>query len=129
MKVYPDWVIKHKKSGTSIKQIGDNYYLYACTSKYDKNKGYPVSIQRYIGRITEGGLIEPEKITFIPGKDKIVLMKDEFDLSMFTDKEKELIENIPLIKVLDKYYTGLLPSKVITTINKYYALEEGVLRK
>ena len=32
-KIYPDWVEKEHVKGTSIKQIGDNSYLYECTSK------------------------------------------------------------------------------------------------
>ena len=40
MKKYPDWVEKYHIPGTTLKQIGDNYYLYSSTSKYDKNKSY-----------------------------------------------------------------------------------------
>ena len=28
MKKYPDWVEKYHTPGTTLKQIGDNYYLY-----------------------------------------------------------------------------------------------------
>ena len=84
-KVYPDWVEKHHTKGTSVKQIRDNYYLYAVTSHYSREKGYPVSEQRYIGKITEEGLIEPDKISFIPGVDKLVLFRDVFDLSIFSE--------------------------------------------
>lgn len=59
-KIYPDWVEKQHVKGTSIKQIRDNYYLYSVTSHYSKEKGYPVSEQRYIGKITEySGVAEP----------------------------------------------------------------------
>ena len=37
-KIYPDWVEKEHVKGTSIKQIGENYYLYECTSKKVKGK-------------------------------------------------------------------------------------------
>ena len=79
-KIYPDWVEKQHVKGTSIKQIRDNYYLYSVTSHYSKEKGYPVSEQRYIGKITPEGLIEPEKITFIPGIDKLILLRDAINL-------------------------------------------------
>ena len=79
MKRYPDWVEKEHIKGTSIKQIGDNYYLYSVTSKYSKDKGYPVSIQRYIDKIIKDGLIEPDKISFIPTKDKLALLKNLSD--------------------------------------------------
>ena len=66
-KVYPDWVEKHHTKGTSVKQIRDNYYLYAVTSHYSREKGYPVSEQRYIGKITEEGLIVGGEILFLQG--------------------------------------------------------------
>lgn len=27
-KVYPEWVQKHKAKGTSVRKVGNNYYLY-----------------------------------------------------------------------------------------------------
>lgn len=54
----PDWVKAYKKPGTTIKQIGKSYYLYSSTSKKVPDKPYPVSIQKYLGRITEEGLID-----------------------------------------------------------------------
>ena len=89
-KIYPDWVEKHHTKGTTIKQIGDNYYLYSATSKYNKDKGYATSIQRYIGRITkEDGLIKAETISFMPSRDKISLLKDCFDLSKLPTKNRK----------------------------------------
>lgn len=55
---YPEWVNKYKERGTSIKKVGDNYYLYKTTSKRVKGKDYPVTKSTYIGIITKGGLIE-----------------------------------------------------------------------
>lgn len=54
---YPDWVMKQKRPGTSIKKIGNNFYLYYATSKYVKDKPYPVSMQTYIGKITKDGIV------------------------------------------------------------------------
>ncbi len=53
----PNWVLKHKKPGTTIKKIGNNYYLYYATSSRLPDKKYPVSVQSYIGKITEQGVI------------------------------------------------------------------------
>ena len=53
----PEWVLKHKKPGCTIKEINGKYYLYYATSRYDPNKSYPVSIQTYIGRITPEGVV------------------------------------------------------------------------
>ena len=126
MKSYPSWVENHHIKGTSIKQIGDNYYLYSVTSKYSKEKGYPISIQRYIGKITkEDGLIEPNKISFIPGKDKLVLFKDCFDLSLYSTSDINLIKDIPVINIDNRYYVGNISSKLIKIIDKHYSYSEG----
>jgi hypothetical protein len=34
----PEWVKKHKISGTQIVQIGNNYYLYKIKSIWDRKK-------------------------------------------------------------------------------------------
>ncbi len=52
-KVYPDWVEKYHVKGTSIKKLKNGYGLYKCTSVYDKDRGYPKSVQVYLGMITE----------------------------------------------------------------------------
>ncbi len=126
-KIYPDWVEKEHVKGTSIKQIGDNYYLYECTSKKVKGKSYPVSIQRYIGKITKEGLIKPETISFIPEKDVLVQLRDEFDLSDIAEADRELLEHVCLLKVSSIYYIGKLDSKTVKAVNKYFNIEEGVL--
>ena len=126
-KIYPDWVEKEHVKGTSIKQIGDNYYLYECTSKKVKGKSYPVSIQRYIGKITQEGLIKPETISFIPLKDNLVQLRDEFDLSDIDGIDREILEHISLLKVSSIYYIGKIDNKTMKVLNKYFDVEEGVL--
>lgn len=60
--MYPDWVLKHKIKGTNISQINGRYYLYECSSVWDKEKGRARKITgKYLGRITEDGLIPPKK--------------------------------------------------------------------
>ena len=126
-KIYPDWVEKEHVKGTSIKQIGDNYYLYECTSKNVRGKSYPVSIQRYIGKITKEGLIKPETISFIPLKDNLVQLRDEFDLSDIDEIDRVILEHISLLKVSSIYYIGKLDNKTMKVLNKYFDVEEGVL--
>ena len=126
-KIYPDWVEKEHVKGTSIKQIGDNYYLYECTSKNVRGKSYPVSIQRYIGKITQEGLIKPETISFIPLKDNLVQLRDEFDLSDIDGIDREILEHISLLKVSSIYYIGKIDNKTMKVLNKYFDVEEGVL--
>ena len=64
---YPDWVEKHKKKSTSVKRIGDSYYLYRVTSERVAGKKHPVSRQTYIGKITEKG-VERAGIRIVPEK-------------------------------------------------------------
>ena len=124
-KVYPDWVEKQHVKGTSIKQIGENYYLYECTSKNVRGKSYPVSIQRYIGKITQEGLIKPETISFIPLKDNLVQLRDEFNLSDIDEIDRVILEHISLLKVSSIYYIGKLDNKTMKVLNKYFDIEEG----
>ena len=126
-KIYPDWVEKEHVKGTSIKQIGENYYLYECTSKKVKDKSYPVSIQRYIGKITPEGLIKPETISFIPLKDNLVQLRDEFDLSDIEKADKDILEHVCLLKLSSIYYIGKLDNKTMKVLNKYFDVTEGVL--
>ena len=126
-KIYPDWVEKEHVKGTSIKQIGENYYLYECTSKNVRGKSYPVSIQRYIGKITPEGLIKPEIISFIPLKDNLLQLRDEFDLSDIEKADKEILEHVCLLKLSSIYYIGKLDNKTMKVLNKYFDIDSGML--
>jgi hypothetical protein len=127
-KIYPDWVEKHHTKGTSVKQIRDNYYLYSVTSHYSRERGYPVSEQRYIGKITEDGLIEPDKISFIPGVDRLVLFRDIFDLSELSESDKQILNEIPLLKIGSCAYTGHLNRKQISVLKLHFNYDNGVIR-
>lgn len=61
MSRYPDWVNQFKTKGTSVKKVGDSYYLYSNTSKYVKGKKYPQPIQSFIGVITPEGVVETHR--------------------------------------------------------------------
>lgn len=58
MSNYPDWVNSYKTKGTSIKKVGNNYYLYKTTSHRVPGKKYPQAVSEYIGIITEDGVKE-----------------------------------------------------------------------
>ena len=58
MSHYPDWVNAFKEKGTSIKRVGNEYYLYHSTSKRVPGKKYPQPVQEYIGIITREGVIK-----------------------------------------------------------------------
>jgi hypothetical protein len=55
---YPDWVNAQKTKGTSIKKVGDSYYLYSATSKRVAGKKYPQPVQKFIGTITPSGVVK-----------------------------------------------------------------------
>lgn len=125
---YPDYVERYHTKGTSIKKIRDNYYLYRVTSFYVKGKGYPLSRQTYIGRIDkEKGLIRKKAVSFTPGKDEILLFGDVFSLSAYSEKEKALLKNIPVLCVDKICYTGKLDKKIVSLIAKNYSYDEGVV--
>ena len=56
MSNYPDWVNAYKEKGTSVKKVGNEYYLYRSTSKRVQGKKYPQPVQVYIGTITKEGV-------------------------------------------------------------------------
>ena len=57
MSNYPDWVNAFKEKGTSIKKVGNEYYLYRATSKRVPGKKWPQPVEEYIGIITREGVV------------------------------------------------------------------------
>ena len=55
-KVYPDWVQEQRTTGTTVKRVGNNYYLYKHSSKRVPGKKNPVPVDTYIGKITPDGI-------------------------------------------------------------------------
>ena len=55
-KVYPDWVQEQRTTGTTVKKVGNNYYLYKHSSKRVPGKKNPVPVDTYIGKITPDGI-------------------------------------------------------------------------
>lgn len=60
--VYPDWVQEHRTQGTTVKKIGNSYYLYKRTSRRVPGKKYPQPIDSYIGIITPEGVVKGKSI-------------------------------------------------------------------
>lgn len=120
--MYPEWVEKYHIKGTAIKIINENYYLYKVTSKRIKGKDYPVSIQKYIGKITRDGVIEPNKISFTPGIDKII---DLGNILKCDQADKRTLNKIYVIEIDGVYYSGKLSNKEILVIKKYFNYDGG----
>jgi hypothetical protein len=57
MSRYPDWVNAFKEKGTSVKKVGNEYYLYKATSRRVPGKKYPQPVEKYIGVITKEGVV------------------------------------------------------------------------
>ena len=47
--VYPEWVQQQRIKGTTVKKVGNTYYLYKRTSKRVPGKKYPQPVDTYIG--------------------------------------------------------------------------------
>ena len=81
----------------------------------------------FIGKITPEGLIKHDTISFIPLKDNLVQLRDEFDLSDIAEADKEILEHVCLLKVSSIYYIGKIDTKTSKVLNKYFSVDEGVL--
>lgn len=71
-KVYPEWVQKHREKGTTVKKVGNNYYLYKHSSKRVPGKKYPVPVDSYIGKITPEGVVKGDKQKVSTGGEAVV---------------------------------------------------------
>lgn len=74
-KVYPDWVQKQKTTGTTVKKVGNNYYLYKHSSKRVPGKKNPVPVDTYIGKITPDG-IEKSGSKKVAANDTEIIVKE-----------------------------------------------------
>lgn len=74
-RVYPEWVQKQKTTGTTVKKVGNNYYLYKHSSKRVRGKKNPVPVDTYIGKITPDG-IEKSGSKKIAVNDVEVIVKE-----------------------------------------------------
>lgn len=81
-KVYPEWVQAQKKKGTTVKKVGDNYYLYKHSSKRVKGKKWPVPVDTYIGKITKNGLEEGSKKKVDTSGPEIIVRELGFSQAM-----------------------------------------------
>lgn len=130
---YPDWVEKHRRKGTNISCIKGKYYLYECTSKYDPEKKRSQKITtKYLGRITEEGLIPPRKkkdvdVTNVSvkeygaseavsqlGKDVYDALKKHFPdeaNKLFALAVLRLIEHCPFKRISEAYANSYLSEK------------------
>lgn len=91
---HPDWVLKHKAKGTEIRKLGKHYYLYKIRSEWDKDKKRAKKItEKFLGKITEEGLIKPKHERIIESQKNISVK--EYGASRFiTNESEDIIQNL-----------------------------------
>ena len=81
-KVYPEWVQKHRTKGTSVRKVGNNYYLYKHSSKRIPGKKNPVPSDTYIGRITPEGIVKSNVKKVSADDNEIIVKEYGFSLAL-----------------------------------------------
>lgn len=91
---HPDWVLKYKAKGTEIRKLGNHYYLYKIRSEWDKDKKRAKKItEKFLGKITEEGLIKPKHERIIESHKNISVK--EYGASRFiTNESEDIIQNL-----------------------------------
>ena len=116
--MYPEWVMKHKKPGTTIKQIGKNYYLYYATSRHESGKKYPVSVQSYIGKITEQGVI----------CERVSISVEDTEASLLSDLIPNLSEEfsgIIALRIKKEWVLTKTEKKLVKKLEKKGIVKDG----
>ena len=120
-KVYPEWVQQHKRKGTTIKKVGNNYYLYKHSSKRVPGKKYPVPVDTYIGRITQEGVVKSEIKKVDTAKAQVIVKEYGFSYSverLCTKERKEILGNC-WRDVLDTIILKESPESYISGLRDY----------
>jgi len=97
--IHPDWALAHRKPGVELRFIGNKYYLYSCTSVYDKATKKSKKITgKILGTITEkDGFIESDKRILTKKAsqaqkiDSDSIMVKEFGFTSFLNKYNDII--------------------------------------
>jgi transposase len=115
--IYPDWVLKHKKKGTEVRLIKGKYYLYKIGSKWDKEIKRSRKITgKYLGRITENGLVAPKTKQQTKTIKSSVAVK-EYGACSFMMKAAEQIQN-KLVEIFQTDADRILTIAVLRAINQ-----------
>lgn len=123
---HPDWVLKHKKKGTEVRKMGENYYLYKIRSEWDKEKKRPKKItEKYLGKITPEGLIKPKHERMAELAENITVKEygaTELILSQCSDIIELLKANFPneWKEIAVFSITRLLHQSPLKNVQDYY---------
>lgn len=118
----PEWAEKCRRPGTTIKKIGNGYYLYTATSHIAAGKKYPVSVQNYLGRITEDGLIHAR----IPIRISDTLAKRLGDLIPGLDGE---YADVILLEYHKEWHFTKTPAEIIKRLEEMGLYKNGKLAR
>ena len=116
----PDWALKYKKPGCTIKEYSGKYYLYYATSKYVPGKKYPVSIQTYIGRILPDGVVS-ERVSIDISKTGAATLG-----ALVTDIPEGL-KSIILLYVKGSWYFTKMDNDTKNELEKRGLIKDGKL--
>ena len=103
---YPDWVERERRPGTNISCTKGKYYLYEVTSVWDPvKKRAQKKTGKYLGRITEDGLIppKPKKVVVAEGISTKEYGASSFLNSAGNELHEKLREYFP--EDADRIYT------------------------
>lgn len=83
--IHPEWALAHRKPGVELRFIGNKYYLYSCSSVYDKETKKSKKVSgKILGTITEkDGFVESSKRQL----DKKVVQGSKIDPDSIIVKE------------------------------------------
>lgn len=110
----PEWVVKHKQKGREIRKIGERFYLYQIRNVWDKKKKRPRKItEKYLGRITEEGLIKSRNERLEESLNNISVK--EFGISHFLLKESENIQ-----QDLQEVFPGCWKSLYVFALMRFF---------
>lgn len=96
---YPDWVLSFRQKGREIKKIKNNFYLYECSSFYDKERKVTrKKTGSYLGRITEHGLVAKGETAQQPVVRNVSIKEDGasgFVEELLTEEAAALEQHLP----------------------------------
>lgn len=119
---YPDWVLKHKEKGTTIRKMKNKYYKYKVHSERKPGKKYPVLVHdELLGVITEGGFVPSTKKIINPSLievNSLYSLLISLDDKCFFEEIKESLETIFVIKINNEWYLTKTTPKQKEIINR-----------
>lgn len=116
--MFPEWVEKYRAAGTTIKKIGNNYYLYHATSRYVQGKSYPVSQQTYIGKITPEGVVS-ERVSINPQKTEACR------LGTLVENLDSSLGDLIVLKIKGSWYYTKLDRNTVSKLKEMKLYDNG----